>query len=185
MKLIVGLGNPGATYAAHRHNLGFQVLELLSAKAGIPLAKKQGKALVGKGLFENTEVLLAEPLTWMNLSGEAVSELRRFYKLENTDLVVIHDDIDLGLGQIRWTASSGHGGHNGVRSIIDQLGTQEFYLLRLGVGRPPQGMDPASFVLQNFSKEDLAVVEKMKLDAVTSLQEFLKHGLQWVCQRYH
>lgn len=184
MKLIVGLGNPGSAYAKHRHNLGYQALHCLSEQCDIGL-KKEENAFVGKGIIENEEVLLVKPTTWMNLSGEAVGAIARYYKIAAGDVVVIHDDIDLNLGTLRWTSSSGHGGHNGVRSIIEHLGTQDFCRLRLGVGRPPQGMNPADYVLQPFAVEEKNAVTDLNVQAVDSIKEFLRHGLQWVCQKYN
>ena len=185
MKIVVGLGNPGKEYQNHRHNLGFQVVDALGAAIGISFAKEQKKFLSGEGLFEGKKVFLIKPVTWMNLSGEAVVPLLHYYKVGLENLIVLHDDLDLSLGQIRWTGSSGPGGHNGVRSIIELLGSQDFVRLRLGVGRPPQGMDPADYVLQPFDKEELEAVDKLQKNAVESLQEFLKNGLQWVSQKYN
>ncbi len=135
MKIIVGLGNPGKKYSAHRHNIGFLVIDRFAEGCGVGVSKRFMGAFVGKGGCYGEEIVLAKPQTFMNLSGDAVMPIMGFYKLSPSDLVVIHDDIDMEFGKIRVSLDQGHGGHNGVRSIIDSLGTSEFYRIRIGVGR--------------------------------------------------
>ena len=154
MYLIVGLGNPGVEYAATRHNIGFDMITFLSDKYNIPMRGKEGKAVVGKGIINGQKVMLAQPQTYMNLSGESVRALMDYYKLDIKDLVVIYDDISLSVGQVRIRAKGSAGGHNGIKRIIAHLGTQEFARIKIGVGAKPEGGDLVKHVLGRFSKEE-------------------------------
>lgn len=185
MKLIVGLGNPGRTYARHRHNIGFMVADLLSKRHGIALKKKLFDATVGKGEIAGVEAMLVKPQTFMNRAGYAVGPLLGYYKCALHDMIVVHDDIDLDLGRIKIVIGAGHGGHNGVRSIIEELGVSEFYRLRLGVGRPPTVMDPAAYVLEPFAKEERSTVEAFIARAADAVEDWLTMKLVDVQQKYH
>ncbi|MDO8527995.1 MAG: aminoacyl-tRNA hydrolase [Deltaproteobacteria bacterium] len=185
MKLIVGLGNPGREYANHRHNIGHWVVDGLAKENRWKWEEASKWALEAWGDLENENVWLAKPLSYMNVSGAPVKALLKLRQLTPEDLVVIHDDMDLALGKMRWSIDSSHGGHNGVRAIIDALGTKAFCRLRLGVGRPPLHSDPADWVLQAFIKDDLFAAEKMTVEAMKSVHDFLKHGLEWVQNKYH
>ena len=154
MYLIVGLGNPGVDYAATRHNIGFDMVTYLSDIYGIPLRSNEGKALVGKGVIEGQKVMLAQPQTYMNLSGESVRALMDYYKLDMEDLIVIYDDISLDVGQIRVRPKGSAGGHNGIKNIIQHTGTQEFARVKIGVGGKPEGGDLVKHVLGRFSREE-------------------------------
>lgn len=154
MYLIVGLGNPGMEYAATRHNIGFDMVTYLSDRYHIPLRSKEGKAVVGKGIMEGQRVMLAQPQTFMNLSGESVRALMDYYKLDREDLIVIYDDISLDVGQIRVRPKGSAGGHNGIKNIIQHIGTQEFARIKIGVGAKPEGGDLVKHVLGRFSKEE-------------------------------
>ena len=154
MILIAGLGNPGVEYAATRHNIGFDMVTYLSDKYNIHMRSKEGKAIVGKGIIEGQKVMLAQPQTYMNLSGESIRALMDFYKLDREDFIVIYDDISLPVGQIRIRAKGSAGGHNGIKSIIQHLGTQEFARIKIGVGGKPEGGDLVKHVLGRFSKEE-------------------------------
>ena len=154
MILIVGLGNPGMEYAATRHNVGFDMLTYLGDRYDIALRSKEGRAVVGKGFIEGQKVILAQPQTYMNLSGESVRALMDFYKLDEEDLVVICDDINLSVGQVRIRPKGSAGGHNGIKSIIQHIGTQEFTRIRIGVGGKPEGGDLVKHVLGRFSREE-------------------------------
>jgi peptidyl-tRNA hydrolase, PTH1 family len=163
MKLIVGLGNPGKEYSANRHNIGFLCLNQFARKQHIALDNKQGNARIGSGLVEGIEVVLAKPQTYMNLSGNSVSSLMQRYRLNPEDLVVIHDDLDLPLGKIRIRSGNSAGGHNGIKSIIACLGTQDFTRIRVGISRPPlEGEEKeqsiVEYVLGDFSEEDQPVI---------------------------
>ncbi|OGQ04952.1 MAG: aminoacyl-tRNA hydrolase [Deltaproteobacteria bacterium RIFCSPLOWO2_01_44_7] len=192
MKLIVGLGNPGHDYANHKHNIGFWMVDELAKSKRWKWEKNSRPYEETWGDIEGQECYLVKPLTWMNLSGQAVKALLKEKKADTKDLIVVHDDIDLALGKMRWSFGSGSGGHNGVKSIIEQLGTQDFHRIRLGIGRPPAHgllpgthVDPAEYVLEPFSVKELEVVEGLVSQAVQSIPDFLKHGLQWVQNRYH
>ena len=154
MFLIVGLGNPGVEYAATRHNIGFDMITYLSDKYNIPVNSREGKALVGKGILAGEKVMLAQPQTYMNLSGESVRALMDYYKIDIEDLLVIYDDISLDVGQIRMRGKGSAGGHNGIKSIIQHTGTQEFARIKIGVGQQPEGGDLVKQVLGRFSREE-------------------------------
>lgn len=154
MFLIVGLGNPGVEYAATRHNIGFDMITYLSDKYNIPVNSREGKALVGKGILAGEKVMLSQPQTYMNLSGESVRALMDYYKIDIEDLLVIYDDISLDVGQIRMRGKGSAGGHNGIKSIIQHTGTQEFARIKIGVGQKPEGGDLVKHVLGRFSREE-------------------------------
>lgn len=154
MFLIVGLGNPGVEYAATRHNIGFDMITYLSDKYNIAVNSREGKALVGKGILAGEKVMLAQPQTYMNLSGESVRALMDYYKIDIEDLLVIYDDISLDVGQIRMRGKGSAGGHNGIKSIIQHTGTQEFARIKIGVGQKPEGGDLVKHVLGRFSREE-------------------------------
>ncbi|WP_048827608.1 aminoacyl-tRNA hydrolase [Bacillus sp. B-jedd] len=154
MKLIVGLGNPGRQYADTRHNIGFAVIERLADKLGIPLDQAKHKGLFGSGFYKGEKLALLMPLTYMNLSGESIRAAMDFYKLEPEDIVVIYDDLDLPVGKIRLRQKGSPGGHNGIKSTIAHLGTQEFNRVRIGISRPPAGMAVTDYVLGRFRKEE-------------------------------
>ncbi len=163
MILIAGLGNPGKEYSANRHNIGFLCINHLARKQHIALDKKQGNARIGTGTIEGIEVVLAKPQTYMNRSGLSVNSLMQRYRLTPDKLIVIHDDLDLPLGKIRIRRDSGAGGHNGIKSIIAELGTQDFSRIRVGISRPlHEGEDTeqsiVEYVLGDFSEEDQPVI---------------------------
>jgi len=185
VKLIVGLGNPGRQYEAHRHNVGFWVLDLLATRMGISLEKKFMGALTDKGRISGEDAILAKPQTFMNLSGDSVGPILRFYKLAPEDLIVVHDDIDIALGKLKLAKGSGHGGHNGVRSIIDTLGSNDFFRVRVGVGRPPQFMDSADHVLTPFLKEEMPEVERSVENAAEAVAALIEKGLERAQGTFH
>ena len=157
MFLIVGLGNPGKQYENTRHNVGFDAIDVLVDEYRIPSSGKQHKAMYGKGVIEGQKVILAKPLTYMNLSGEAVRVMVDYYKIDpETELLVIFDDISLAPGNIRIRKKGSAGGHNGVKSIIQHLNTQVFKRIKIGVGEKPSGYDLADYVLGHFSKAEWA-----------------------------
>ncbi|GGL64135.1 aminoacyl-tRNA hydrolase [Sporolactobacillus putidus] len=159
MKIIVGLGNPGSEYAHTRHNIGFEVIDGLAERYHIALSRNKFKALYGKGVIDGEEVLLVKPLTFMNASGEAVGPLIRYYKLSADDLLVIHDDLDLPVGKIRLRQKGSAGGHNGLKSVIQHLNTQDFDRVKVGIGHP-QGSHQAviHYVLNGFSGEEAVLI---------------------------
>lgn len=173
MFLIVGLGNPGTEYAATRHNIGFDMVTFLSDQYNIPLRSREEKALVGKGVIEGQKVILAQPQTYMNLSGESVRALMDYYKLDLDELIVIYDDISLPVGQIRIRMKGSAGGHNGIKSIIQHMGTQEFARIKIGVGGKPEGGDLVKHVLGRFSREQDAMFRDIFVLAAEGVQKLL------------
>lgn len=166
MFLIAGLGNPDRRYEKTRHNIGFDAVDALADRYGISIREKKHKALVGMGMIEGTKVLLAKPQTYMNLSGESIAEIINFYKLDaESEMLVIFDDISLAPGNIRVRKKGSAGGHNGIKSIIACIGTQNFMRIKIGVGEKPQGWDLADYVLGRFTEEDRALAEDAIRDA--------------------
>jgi len=177
IKMIVGLGNPGPRYAQNRHNVGFQIVDELAAQHGLSFDKRQFKALIASGRIDGQRVLLVKPQTYMNLSGEAVQPLVSYYKIELEDLMVVFDDMDLPVGVIRLRPFGGAGGHNGMKSIINRLGSNRFPRLRVGIGRPPGRMDPAAYVLQDFSADEESLMAPVRDRAVQALETWLNSGI--------
>ena len=159
MYIIAGLGNPGKKYENTRHNMGFLAVDLLAEKYDIRIDKIKFKALVGEGRIAGQKVLLVKPQTFMNLSGQSIVEIMNFYKEDVENLIVIYDDISLEPGKIRIRKKGSAGGHNGIKNIIAQLGTQNFQRIKVGVGEKPKGWDLADYVLGHFSKEDRGLVD--------------------------
>lgn len=158
MKLIVGLGNPGGQYAETRHNVGFLLLDTWAEELKLDFRPKY-QGLIAETQWAGERVILLKPLTFMNLSGHSIREVVQFYKIPSKDILVVHDDMDLPLGRIRLRQSGSAGGHNGIKSTIAEIGTEEFWRLKIGVGRPPSGWDPARYVLGAFGKEEVPVLE--------------------------
>ena len=184
--LVVGLGNPGPEYAETRHNVGVRVVELLAARAGGGrFAKHKTNADVLEGRLAGRRAVLAVPRTYMNLSGGPVAGLLRYYGVAPTDLVVVHDDLDLGFGVVRLKQGGGEGGHNGLRSISTSVGTKDYLRVRVGIGRPPGRQDPADFVLKRFSgaeRKELDFAVDLAADAAEAL---LQEGLEPAQNRFH
>jgi PTH1 family peptidyl-tRNA hydrolase len=176
MKLIVGLGNPGPEYAKSRHNLGFQIVEKFASTHAISTRKMQFNAVTISGTFAGQKVLIARPLTYMNDSGRSVGPLFRWMKLELADLIVVYDELDLPLGKIRLRPGGGSGGHNGLKSIIANLGSEQFARMRLGIGKPIHGKG-ANWVLSGFDKDELPVVNDAIDRAVGALEVFVEQGI--------
>ena len=154
MYIIVGLGNPGKQYEHTRHNVGFEVIDILADRIGICIEEKKHKALCGRGILEGQKVVLVKPQTFMNLSGESVRAIFDFYKVESKDIIIVYDDVSLEPGQLRIRGKGSAGGHNGIKNIIAHLGTQEFPRVKVGVGEKPKGMDLADYVLSRVYKEE-------------------------------
>ncbi len=176
MKLIVGLGNPGPRYARNRHNVGYQCVQRLAQRHGLTFNKLVFKALVASGQVASSKVMLAKPLTFMNLSGQAVGPLLRWHRVDLSDLIVIYDDLDLPLGKVRLRIQGGSGGHKGMRSIIEALATQAFARLRIGIGRPSFG-EPEDYVLNDFTSEELIVMLGAYDRAVAAVESFIAYGI--------
>jgi len=176
LKLIAGLGNPGSTYAHTRHNVGFMVIDRLAASLGVAVEKKQGQALVAQEVYKGERLLLVKPQTYMNLSGDSIMELLNFYKNGIDELIIVHDDMDLDLGRIRFKSGGGTGGHRGLKSITERLGSSQFDRLKVGIGRPLEAIKPEVFVLQAFQTEERLLLEKVLLLAVEGLEDWIVEG---------
>lgn len=184
MILVVGLGNPGRRYRGTRHNVGQVVVERLAGRLGVSLAE-HGWARAGRGRVGGKTVVLAVPVTYMNASGQAVRDLLRRHRGRPADLLVVHDDMDLPLGRIRLRPDGGAGGHNGVRSIIEEVGTADFARLRIGIGRPPEGVDPVDYVLEEFGADERPVVDEVVERAVDAALTVVSQGLEAAMNRFN
>ena len=178
MKLIVGLGNPGLAYAHTRHNIGFSVVKALSSKRKAPLKREGGTfSLTARARIDGVRAVLALPLTFMNVSGSAVKVLVKKHKIELSDILVVVDDLDLEAGRLKIRAAGTSGGHKGIASVIDALGTGEFNRLRLGIGRPPRGVESSEYVLAPFSKKEKADIEEAIENAVACCESWAQVGI--------
>ena len=186
LALIVGLGNPGSEYASHRHNVGFQIVEALADIHGLSFARhKKAKARVAEGQIGERPVLLAKPQTFMNLSGRTVLRLSREREIPPECILVVCDDLDLPLGRLRIRPQGGSGGHKGLRSITELLGSQDFARLRVGIDRPAGSLDPAEYVLQPFAQEDKAVIAETLDRAVEAVESWLADGIVAAMDRFN
>lgn len=183
--ILVGLGNPGREYRGNRHNVGFMTIDRLSEAFAIKISKVQAKALVGSGQWESRKIILVKPQTYMNLSGDAVGSLLRYYKVPLAQLMVAHDDLDLPVGVIRLRPGGGSAGQKGVASTINKVGTQNFPRLRIGIGRPPGQMAAADYVLQNFSKADQEIIDPTIDRAVEAIKVFIRDGLDAAMNQFN
>ncbi len=175
-RLIVGLGNPGSRYTRTRHNIGFRAVEELASAHHLEFSRSEHRALTAHGWIGAQRVILVKPQTWMNESGLAVAALARFYRIPPQALFVLHDDLDLPLGTLRFRSEGSSGGHRGVQSIIERLGSSAFPRLRMGIGRPPGRMDPAAYVLQPFSQEEEPLVWEVLRLARSLTEDWLNGG---------
>ena len=175
--LLVGLGNPGREYKDTRHNFGFMLIDRIAVRLNARGMKVQSHAIVMTTTHEERKLILAKPQTFMNLSGQSVQGLAHFYKVPFTNMLVLSDDLDIPFGTIRIRASGGPGGQRGMASIIEKLGTKDFPRLRLGIGRPPGRMDPAAYVLQNFSRDEMQTLSEVLDHGAEAVFAFVTHGL--------
>jgi PTH1 family peptidyl-tRNA hydrolase len=185
MFLIVGLGNPGRQYKNNRHNVGFMFIDSLTSHLNTTINRMESKALIAKSDYLNQRLIIAKPQTFMNLSGQAVGSLARFYKVPLENLLVAYDDIDLPFGSLRLRSDGGSGGHNGMKSIIERLGQSNFPRLRIGVSRPPGSMEAADYVLQDFTvkeKEELAWLLDRAVDAALC---YISQGIDQAMNQYN
>lgn len=183
--MIVGLGNPGKQYENTRHNVGWRVIDRLAAKHGIALSKTEHKALTGSGTINGKKVLLAKPLTYMNLSGDAVQPLAHFYKIPTPRLLVIADDLDLPLGTLRIRKMGSSGGQNGLKHILQRMGDQVINRVRFGIGRPPGKMHAADYVLAPFRGDDEILAMEVTDRAVAAVETWLSDGIEIAMNRYN
>ena len=177
--LVVGLGNPGPTYARNRHNVGHMVIDVLAERAGLAFKSHKAGAAVAEGRLRpgGPRVVLAKPATFMNVSGAPVAALAKFYKIPPERIVVVHDELDIDFDTVRIKSGGGHGGHNGLRDIVARLGTQDFVRVRVGIGRPPGRQDPADFVLKDFSSTERQVVPNLLEDAADAVDAIATDGV--------
>ncbi|MEV6964887.1 aminoacyl-tRNA hydrolase [Hamadaea sp. NPDC051192] len=191
MWLVVGLGNPGPQYAQNRHNVGFMVADLLAKRVGGSFARKTrgGVAEVAEGRLgygvDAPKLVLAKPLTYMNLSGGPVAALAQFYKVPPAQVVAVHDELDIPYGQIRMKLGGGEGGHNGLRSMSKSLSTKDYLRVRFGIGRPPGRQDPADFVLSDFSGAERKELEFLVDRAADAVESLIVKGLEPTQNAYH
>lgn len=188
MYIIVGLGNPEAKYDNTRHNIGFKTIDYIAEKYNISMDFVKHKAVCGKGIIDGNKVIIAKPITYMNLSGESIRQLVDYYKIDEDELIIIYDDIDLNVGAIRLRRKGSAGGHNGIKSIISHLGSEQFSRIKIGVGSKPKGWDLADYVLGKFKDEEKEDVDKavksasdacvaiMNNDMTYAMNEFNKKG---------
>jgi PTH1 family peptidyl-tRNA hydrolase len=189
MKCIVGLGNPGRKYANTRHNVGYMVLREIAGRLGISM-REHGFSEVGRGLLpepggEETQVLLVKPLTYMNRSGQAALEVSQDFGIQPGDMLVIYDDMDLPFGKIRLRRKGSSAGHKGIESIAAFLETTEFPRLKVGIGRPPEGVDPVEFVLKPYEKADQAALAAVISLAASAALDALTKGIDWAMGEYN
>ena len=175
--IITGLGNPGREYARNRHNVGFQFMEALAAKHGLKFSRMMHKGVVALGEIAGAKVALVKPMTFMNLSGDCVGPIARFYKTPASDVLAVYDELDLPEGLLRLRGKGGAGGHNGMKSLIAQLGTDAFPRLRIGIGRPPGRMAAKDYVLQDFSAGEMAALTDAFDKGIEGVSRWITQGI--------
>lgn len=183
--LIVGLGNPGREYQQNRHNVGFMVIDRLAQRLGAGFSRLEQKALITKTDHQGRRLILAKPQTYMNLSGKAVGALLRYYKVPLENLMVAYDDVDIPFGTLRLRYAGGAGGQKGMKSIIQQLGTQDFPRLRVGIDRPPGRMAAADYVLQDFSRDEVEMLPQITDEAADAILLFVREGLDAAMNQFN
>jgi PTH1 family peptidyl-tRNA hydrolase len=176
-RMVVGLGNPGPEYENTRHNAGFMVVDLLAENLRVSYWKDSAGAKVGVVRFGDDDLVLAKPQTYMNLSGKAVAKLAAQYDVPPSDIIIVHDDLDLPEETVRVKSGGGHGGHNGLRSLTDALGTGDYTRVRIGIGRPPGRQDPAAYVLEPMRRETAEKLADMVPHAAQAVVHVLEHGV--------
>lgn len=184
MKIIVGLGNPGPLYQWSRHNLGFLVLDNFSEKTHIPISSNCFHAIYGIGWINSEKVVLAKPMVFMNRSGTSVKKILEQLNAILSDLLIIHDDLDLPFGRIRFKRKGGDGGHQGVRSVINSLGDHHFLRMKIGIGRPPKEIDPADYVLSQFDEIEKSQLRDILDRAAEALKVFILEGIDLATNRF-
>lgn len=186
MFIIAGLGNPTLRYEGTRHNVGFDVIDLLADKYNIAVDTRKGRALIGKGIIEGHKAILAKPQTYMNLSGESIRSLADYYKIdEKEELIVLYDDVSLDIGQLRIRKKGSAGGHNGIKSIIQHLGTDVFMRVKIGVGEKPKKYDLADYVLGHFTKAEREQMEEGYENCVKAVGMMLNGGTDAAMNEYN
>lgn len=186
MYIIAGLGNPKPEYRNTRHNIGFDVIDVLADKYNIDVTTIKHKALIGKGTIEGNKCILVKPQTYMNLSGESLIDVCQYYKIDvETELIVIYDDIALDVGAIRVRKKGSAGGHNGMKSIIQNLSTENFMRIRMGVGEKPKGYDLADYVLGHFTNQERDLMDKASITATEAIKVIMSDGIDKAMGAYN
>lgn len=185
MYLIVGLGNPEADYSNTRHNMGFNVINKLSKQYEIEVNRTKFKGLYGTGTIEGQKVILLKPQTYMNLSGESIIEFKNFYKLENSEIIIVYDDLDLDIGDIRIRKKGGPGTHNGMKSVVHYLSSDEFPRVRVGIGKPEQNQDLIQYVIGPIPENEKELLEQGTTRAKDAIIEMLKNGIESGMNKYN
>ncbi|MFQ5574877.1 MAG: aminoacyl-tRNA hydrolase [Terriglobia bacterium] len=185
MQIVVGLGNPGPEYEGTRHNLGFRVIDVLADQFDIAVDRRLPRGVWGRGALGGTEVVLGRPSSFVNLSGASLLEMLGTFTSDAAELIVVHDDLDLGVGEIRVKRGGSGGGHRGIESIINRLGTDSFGRVRIGIGRPPGRQDPADFVLRRFGKHELEIVDEAVERAGDAVVAIVREGLPEAMNRFN
>lgn len=185
MALIVGLGNPGPRYESTRHNIGWRALDRFAARHALSFTKTEHRALVASGSINGDRVILAKPMTFMNLSGDSVVPLARFYKIDTARIIILCDDIDIPFGTIRVRKTGSSGGQNGLKHIIERMGTPDIARVRMGLGRPPGRMNPADYVLTPFKGDDEIGAIEMSDRAAAAVETWLKDGIDIAMTRFN
>lgn len=185
MRLLFGLGNPGAQYQLSRHNIGFLVLDELAERTEVKLNRRKHQSFFARTKLAGQEILLIQPQTYMNLSGACVFGWLQDLGLGHQDIIIVCDDLDGDFGRLRLRKSGGDGGHRGLRSLIETLGTKKFIRLKVGIGRPPQGVDPRDYVLSPFLDEESEALARLIAQAADCLEALLIHGVAYAMNHFH
>lgn len=185
MYLIVGLGNPEEEYAKTRHNMGFDVINKLSEKQGIKVNKNKFNSIYGTGTIEGEKVVLVKPQTYMNLSGEAVRDFKNFYKINIENLIIIYDDLDIEPGIIKIRKKGGPGTHNGMKSVVHEIQTEDFPRIRVGIGNPEYKNDLLNYILTKIPEEDYKILENSIERASNAIEEIIKNGIDSAMNKYN
>jgi len=185
MYLIVGLGNPESEYEKTRHNMGFNVINVLAKEYEIDVTKSKFKGLYGQGTIEENKVILLKPQTYMNLSGESIREIMNFYKIEVNELIVVYDDVDIEQGNIRIREDGSSGTHNGMKSVIQNLGTEEFVRIRVGIGKKDNNIDIINYVLGAIPEEDREFLNDGIIKAKNAVIDILKNNINFAMNKYN
>lgn len=183
--MVVGLGNPGPEYEASRHNVGFRVVDTLAGRVDMALKRCRYRSLFAKGSLHGVQVLLVKPLTFMNDSGFTVSRWQQALRLEPSRIIVVHDDLDLPSSQLRIKVGGGHGGHRGVRSVLEAMGSPDFVRVKVGIGRPREGQDAVQHVLGPFGKREGDAIQVVVQQAADAVEVLLQEGLEAAMNRYN
>lgn len=185
MKILIGLGNPGPRYERTRHNVGFMAIDQAANKWDIAVTKSKFQSLYGEGTWRGEKVVLVKPMTFMNLSGQAVRQVLDWYKPDDGEWAVLYDDMDIPTGSLRLRVKGSAGGHNGIKSIIAHVGTQEFSRIRIGVSRPPVGVPVVDYVLDSFSNSERADIESALQRSVEAMDVFVEEGFTTAMNRFN